>query len=145
MKARYVILAAALAGVAATFLPWDAFDHHTIDGRTSHGWVSAGAFLVAAVCTLGRPRWWIRGVLVLTAGVAVAAVMIRLREQGLFVEMFASSPDVEMRKLTVQLRPGHGVHLVIGASLLVVLGTLMWRPRRPGETPPPNLPRARIV
>ncbi len=145
MKVRYVILAAAIAGAAATFLPWDAFDRYSIDGRSSRGWVSFGAFLVAGACALYRPSWWIRGVLMLAAGVAVAIAMIKIREQTMFVELYASSPDVEMRKLTIQIRPGHGVHLVIGMSLLLVLGALMWRPSRPGEQPPPKLPRARIV
>jgi hypothetical protein len=131
--------------MAATFLPWDAFDRYSVDGRASHGWISFGAFLVAAACAMYRPSWWIRGVLVLAAGAAVSAAMIRIGQQELFVEHYASSPDVEMRKLTIQIRPGHGVHLVIGASLLLVLGVLMWRPTRPGEQPPPKLPRARVL
>jgi hypothetical protein len=145
VNGRFVILAAAVAGIAATFLPWDAFDRHSVDGTASHGWISFGAFVVAAACAMYRPSWWIRGVLIVTAGVAVAAAMIKIRQQGLFVDLYASSPDVELRKLTIQIRPGHGVHLVIGASLLLVLGALMWRPRRPGEQPPPQLPRATIL
>jgi hypothetical protein len=141
---RILIVAAACGGAAATFLPWEVYGSQTYDGWASGGWLSFGAFLVAAACALYRPLWAVRVLLVIAGMVAITAAAAKVGHVGAIKKSLTLSLDPSSRREGELVNIGVGAWITIASSITMIFGGLLWRRPKPGYLRPPELPRATV-
>jgi hypothetical protein len=142
---RYVILAAAFGGAAATFLPWEHYGTQAVDGWQASGMISFVAFCIAFVAGVTKPHWYVRLAIVITGVVAISVAAGAIGRVGAIHKELAMSLDPTARREAVLYRVGTGAWLVIASSVMLILSGLVWKLPRPGARAPVELPRAKLV
>lgn len=140
---RYVILAAAGAGAASTFLPWEHYGSQVVDGWHANGAVGFVACCLAFVAAITRPQWYVRLAITVAGIVALCVAASAVGRVGAIHKELAMSFDATARREAALYRVGTGAWLVIASSVMLILSGLVWRLPRPGAAA--ELPRARVV
>ncbi len=145
MGIRLFVLAAAIGGAAATFLPWEHYGANAISGWNAHGTFSFVAFCVALLAAATKPHWYVRLALVITGVVAIGVAATAIGRVGAIHKELATSFDPGSRREASLYRVGTGAWIVIASALGIIFSAFLWKRPRPGAVTPADLPRATVV